>query len=80
MGIARRKIFKKQTRVGGLKNLGSQGQATVEYILLLSLLTFGVITFSRGLTNVIDKGILVLGGQLEKDLKTGRAPLSVWQN
>lgn len=56
------------------------GQATVEYILLLSFSLLVVISFARGLMSSIDRGILRFGGQLEKDLKTGRAPLSVYIN
>lgn len=56
------------------------GQATVEYILILSAVVTGAIALSRRLLKGIDTGILTLGGQLEKDLKTGRAPLGIWEN
>lgn len=57
-----------------------EGQATVEYILLLSVCVVGVTQMVKQLRNALDKGILRLGAQLEQDLKTGRAPLSVWSN
>jgi hypothetical protein len=57
-----------------------RAQATVEYILLLSVVVAGAIAFSRRILGVLDKAILSVGGQLEKDLKTGRAPLGVWRN
>ena len=56
------------------------GQAVIEYILLLSGTVIGAGLLARGILNALDSGILKLGGQLEKDLKTGRAPLSVYQN
>ena len=56
------------------------GQATVEYILLLSVTLGFVITFVKQITSLVDKGVLKLGGQLEKDLKTGRATVNVWSN
>ena len=56
------------------------GQATVEYILILSVTVVGAIAFGRAVIRALDSGVLTLGGQLEKDLKTGRAPLSVYSN
>lgn len=56
------------------------GQSTVEYILILSACVVGATQMARQLLNILDKGILRVGGQLEKDLKTGRAPLHVWSN
>lgn len=56
------------------------GQGLTEYVLLLSFCVIGASTLARGILKVIDQGILKLGGQLEKDLKTGRAPLSAWRN
>lgn len=55
------------------------GQSTVEYILILSAVMTGAIALARTLLGVLNTGILRLGGQLEKDLKTGRAPLSDWK-
>ncbi len=56
------------------------GQATVEYILILSVVVAGAGLLSRKLIEALDSGVLKLGGQLEKDLKTGRAPVDVWEN
>lgn len=56
------------------------GQAITEYLLLLSIVVFGATALIRGIMSAFDQGILTLGGQLEKDLKTGRAKLSVWKN
>lgn len=56
------------------------GQAVTEYILILSAAVIGAAALARTLLGVLDQGILRLGGQLEKDLKTGRAPLNVWRN
>jgi Flp pilus assembly pilin Flp len=56
------------------------GQATVEYILLLSITVVGAASFARVIMSSLDRAVLRLGGQLEKDLKSGRAPLSVWEN
>jgi len=56
------------------------GQAITEYIILVSVCIVGASTIARGILKVLDQGILKLGGQLEKDLKTGRNPLSGWRN
>ena len=56
------------------------GQAITEYILLLSVCVFGASALGRGILKSLDAGILKLGGQLEKDLKSGRQALSVWKN
>lgn len=56
------------------------GQGVIEYILLLSVTVVGAGLLARGILKALDGGVLKLGGQLEKDLKTGRAPLSVYQN
>lgn len=56
------------------------GQAVIEYILVLSATLVASGLLARGILNALDSGVLKLGGQLEKDLKTGRAPLSVYQN
>lgn len=57
-----------------------RGQATLEYILILSATVVGAGLMSRTIIKTLDTGILKLGGQLEKDLKTGRAPLGIWKN
>ena len=56
------------------------GQGTVEYILILSVSVVGAGAISRKIVETLDKGILRLGGQLEKDLKTGRADIGIWEN
>ena len=68
-------------RISGKKFLAEEdGQAITEYILILSACIFGASTLARGILKALDNGVLKLGGQLEKDLKSGRAPLSAWQN
>lgn len=56
------------------------GQAVIEYILILSVTVIGAGMLARGILKALDNGVLKLGGQLEKDLKTGKAPLTVYQN
>lgn len=56
------------------------GQATTEYILILSAAVTAAVALSRALLTGLNKGILVMGAQLERDLKTGRAPPNVWRN
>jgi hypothetical protein len=56
------------------------GQGTLEYILILSVTVLGASALGKAILNVLDNGILVFGGQLEKDLHTGKAPVSVWTN
>jgi Flp pilus assembly pilin Flp len=56
------------------------GQSMVEYLVLLSACIMGSAALARQIISVIDRGMLRLGGQLEKDLKVGRAPLNVWEN
>lgn len=62
------------------RSFGSQGQGTIEYLLILAAVVTGSLLLSRSILGVLDKGILKLGGQLEKDLKSGRLPLRVWSN
>ncbi len=57
-----------------------EGQAVTEYILILAITMFGAAALARALLAVFDQGILHLGSELEKSLKTGRAPKSVWSN
>jgi Flp pilus assembly pilin Flp len=56
------------------------GQAVIEYVLILSATLIAAGMLARGILSALDNGVLKLGGQLEKDLKTGRAPLTVYQN
>ncbi len=56
------------------------GQAVIEYVLILSATLVAAGMLARGILSALDSGVLKLGGQLEKDLKTGRAPITVYQN
>jgi Flp pilus assembly pilin Flp len=56
------------------------GQAITEYLLILSVAVATALTFSRGILKGISDGVLSLGGQLEKDLKTGRMRIEYWKN
>jgi Flp pilus assembly pilin Flp len=56
------------------------GQATVEYILILTVVVVGASAIAHTVLNTIDQGILAFGGQLEKDLHTGKATLNAWSN
>ena len=60
--------------------LDQNGQGTVEYLVILSASAVGAIQLGKKILLSLDNGILFLGAQLERDLKTGRAPLDVWQN
>jgi hypothetical protein len=64
------------------KNLYSEesGQGTVEYVLILSVTVVGASQLARQILKALDNGVLRLGAELEKDLKSGRAPVSVWEN
>lgn len=57
-----------------------RGQATLEYILLLTLTVTAAGALSRGILTGIYSGVTTLGAQLEKDLKTGRADVRTWKN
>ena len=57
-----------------------QGQASVEYILILTLMLVATTTLSKTMIDMLDTGILKVGGRLEKQLKTGRGQLSTWDN
>lgn len=56
------------------------GQGTAEYILILSASVLGTVQLSKIIISNLDKAVLHLGAILEQDLKTGRAPASVWEN
>jgi Flp pilus assembly pilin Flp len=72
--------FHRLRRLGKSFLRDENGQGVIEYILLLSVTVIGAGMLARGILKALDSGVLKLGGQLEKDLKTGRAPLSVYQN
>ena len=56
------------------------GQAITEYILLLALTFSMTILVMRAAVKTLSAIVLTFGGFLEKDLKTGRAPLGIWKN
>lgn len=56
------------------------GQAITEYILILAFSVSILIALSRAILSAIDNSVLKLGSRLERALKTGRAPASVWKN
>jgi Flp pilus assembly pilin Flp len=56
------------------------GQAFTEYILLLSISVTLAAALARGLIGALDTMTLLFGGQLEQDIKTGRASVSIWNN
>jgi hypothetical protein len=56
------------------------GQGTLEYVLLLTFCIISGSAMFRKLIEIMDSGFQVFGAQLERDLKSGRSPLSVWKN
>ncbi len=56
------------------------GQAITEYILILAGTVTGASLLTRSLLTALDQGVKRLAGQLEQDLKTGRAPVNAWRN
>ncbi|MBC7396094.1 MAG: hypothetical protein H7333_01510 [Bdellovibrionales bacterium] len=63
--------------MGKRKNKES-GQALIEYILLLTIVFGFVIFFVQKLTGTFDTTTLSLGGKMERQLRTGAAPASLW--
>jgi Flp pilus assembly pilin Flp len=57
-----------------------RGQGTLEYVLLLTFCLISGGALFRKLIEMMDGGFQVFGAQLERDLKSGRHPLSVWKN
>jgi hypothetical protein len=57
-----------------------EGQATVEYVLILIFTVGFASQLSKLLLGALDRAILVLGAELERGLKTGRLKPNVWQN
>ncbi len=49
-------------------------------ILLIAALSASTDLWRGKVRGILDRGILRLGGQLEKDLKTGRASIDLWEN
>lgn len=56
------------------------GQAITEYILLLSLVTAISVAVAQAILSILDQITMQFGGQLEQDLKSGRAPVNVFRN
>lgn len=57
---------------------GEEGQAVTEYILILAVaLTFTVL-LSRTIFRSLDRGVLSLGAQLERDLRAGRGSVDAY--
>ena len=57
---------------------GEGGQAIVEYILLLSIILVGLGLFLQKMTSAFDSMTAQRGGALEKQIRTGSAPASLW--
>ena len=56
------------------------GQGILEYILILSFALATSLILMRGMKTALDSGVLLFGAELERDLKTGRTPVSAWKN
>jgi len=54
------------------------GQAIVEYILLLSIVLIGLGLFLQKISTGFDAMTAQRGGALEKQIRTGSAPASLW--
>lgn len=80
MGNHRESFFAKLKNMSKRLLAEEDGQAILEYMLILMATVVGAGLMSRKILQTVDSGILALGGQLEKDLKTGRAPLAIWKN
>ena len=55
------------------------GQAMVEYILLLTIVVVGAGFFMQTLSKAIDQMTAAQGGKLERQIRTGSAPASLWK-
>jgi hypothetical protein len=58
--------------------MGRSGQAITEYILLLFIVVVGVGYFISKYTGLFDNMTVRMGGAMEAQLRTGKAPASVW--
>ena len=54
------------------------GQAILEYILLLAIVLVGLGLFLQKLPSAFDSSAAARGGSLEKQLRTGSAPATLW--
>lgn len=60
------------------RRLGNQGQALIEYIILLTIV-MGVVAYFLGkMTGSFDITTARYGGKVEQQLRTGSAPATVW--
>jgi hypothetical protein len=75
-------VIKSRCRGPTSRNSGSteSGQGILEYILILTFALTTTVLMARFMGSGLDRGVLLFGGQLEKDLKTGRTPASGWKN
>ncbi len=63
----------------GKKTRSNQsGQAITEYILLLSIVVGLFVAILGNFTNAFYKITLGLGGKMELQMRTGRAPATLW--
>lgn len=62
------------------KSKNQRGQATIEYVFLLGFAVSVAGYIASVLMGRLDGKVLELGGTLEKQLKTGRSPVSIWRN
>ena len=54
------------------------GQAILEYILLLSIILGGLTYFLSKVTEGFDATTAKYGAKIERQLRTGKAPASIW--
>lgn len=66
--------------MSGKRLRDQSGQASLEYVLILALALTASALLAKGLSQALDASVLRFGAQLEKDLKTGRAQASVYNN
>jgi Flp pilus assembly pilin Flp len=64
--------------VGKKRSKRESGQAIVEYILLLAIVLGMVGVFISKLTGSFDLATTAVGGKMEKQLRTGKAPPWIW--
>ena len=80
------KLIKQEARIHNRSDWLAQlysdenGQGTVEYILILSVSVVGAAQIAKRILAALDHVVLLIGAQLERDLKTGRLGPGVWQN
>jgi hypothetical protein len=64
--------------VGKIQRKNQSGQAIIEYIILLTFTVGIVVAFMSKSTSLFDKATVAVGGKMEKQLRTGKAPASIW--